>query len=80
MKNQERRLEKSSLLIIFSLQYPDLCAFYLTGAQTSGAYINVAGRTLYDCLDALYIGFPGSVGRTMGMGNLIAECNAFAAD
>ena len=55
-------------------------AFYLTGAQTSGANINVAGCTLHDCLNALDIGLPGAVGTTVRVRNLNTKADALAAN
>ena len=51
----------------------------LTGAETSGAYIDVAGRTLHDRLYTLYIGLPSPAGCSVGVRDLVAESHALAA-
>jgi len=55
-------------------------AGHLAGAQAASASIYVSGSTVHDCLYALYIGLPGSVGTTMRVRNFNAESYAFAAD
>ena len=57
-----------------------VCTLYLTGAQASGANIDVAGRALHDCLDTLDIGLPCTVGTTVRVRDLDTKCNALAAD
>ena len=57
-----------------------VCTLYLTGAQASGANIDVAGRTLHDRLDALDIGLPCTVGTTVRVRDLDTKCDALAAD
>ena len=57
-----------------------LCTLYLTGTQASGAYIDMAGSSLHNCLHTLYIGFPSSVGQLVGVGHLVAERHTLAAD
>ena len=57
-----------------------LRALYLTGTQASGADVDMARRTLDNCLDALYVGLPCSAGCSVGMGYLVAEGYALAAD
>ena len=56
------------------------CAGNLTGTQTAGTNIDMAGRTVDHRLDALDIGLPGTVGAAMGMGNLNAERHALTAN
>ena len=51
-----------------------------TGAQTAGTNIDMAGRTIDNCLNALHIGLPGTIGATMRVGNLNAEGNALIAE
>ena len=50
-----------------------------TGAQTAGTNIDMAGRTIDNCLNALHIGFPSLVGTSVGMGHLNTKGHAFAA-
>ena len=57
-----------------------VCTLYLTGAQASGANIDVAGRTLHDCFDTLDIGLPSTVGTTVRVRDLNTKRNALAAD
>ena len=57
-----------------------LRTLYLTGAQASGTYIDMAGSTLYNSLDTLYVGLPGSVGCSVGVGYLVTEGHALAAN
>ena len=45
----------------------------LTGTQTAGTNINMAGRTVYDRLNALDIGLPGAIGTTVRVGNSDTE-------
>lgn len=59
---------------------PLQCALHFIRTQAAGAGVDVAGRTVYDCLNALYVGFPSAVGPTVGVGNLNPERNAFSAD
>ena len=51
----------------------------LTGTQTPGTNIYMAGRTIDDCLHALYIGFPGTIGTSVGVGNLDAKGDTLVA-
>lgn len=55
-------------------------ALDLAGTQAPGAGVNVAGGSINDGLDTPYIGLPGSVGSSVGMGNLDTESHAFSAD
>lgn len=57
-----------------------VCPLDLAGAQASGANIDVAGRTLHDCFDALDIGLPCTVGTTVRVRDLNTKSNALAAD
>ena len=52
---------------------------HLAGTKAAGAGVNALGGTVDDRLHSLHIGFPGSVGTSVRMGNLDAECNIFAA-
>ena len=47
-----------------------------TGAQTAGTNIDMAGRTIDNCLNALHIGLPGTVGAAVRVRHLNAEHNA----
>ena len=41
----------------------------LTGTQTAGTNIHMAGRTIDDCLNALDVGLPRAIGTSVGVGN-----------
>jgi hypothetical protein len=56
------------------------CADNLTGTQAARAGVNVAGNSVDDGFDAAYVGFPFTVGTSVGMGNLNAKSNAFSAE
>ena len=51
----------------------------LTGTQTAGTNIYMAGRIIDDRLDTFYIGFPGTIAAPMRVGNLDTERNALVA-
>ena len=55
-------------------------ACHFVGTQAAGAGMNVAGRTTHNCLDALYVGLPGTVASPVGVGNLDSERDTFTAD
>ena len=48
----------------------------LVRTEASGTSIHMAGITVNDGLDPLHIGLPGSVGTSVGVGNLDTEGNA----
>ena len=48
----------------------------LVRTEASGTSIHMAGSTVNDGLDPLHIGLPGSVGTSVGVGNLDTEGNA----
>ena len=52
----------------------------LAAAHAASAGVNMLGRAVYDGLDALHIGLPGTVGTTVGVGHLNAENNALVAE
>ena len=52
--------------------------FDLIGTEASGTSIHVARSTVDNGLDPLYIGLPGTVGPSVGVGNLNTESNALA--
>ena len=51
-----------------------------TGTQTPGTNVHMAGRTIDDCLHALDVGLPGTIGTSVGVGNLNAEGHALVAE
>ena len=50
----------------------------LVGTEASGTSIHMARSTVNNRLNALNIGLPGTVGASVGVGNLNAEGNALA--
>ena len=52
----------------------------LAAAQAASADVNVLGRAVHDGLDALHIGLPGTVGSSVGVGDLNAESHALIAE
>ena len=52
----------------------------LTGAEATSTNVNPTGRTVYDCLNALYIGFPNTVRTSVRMGNLNTKGKLFIAN
>ena len=53
-------------------------ALNLVGAEASGTCVNMAGSSVNDSLDALDVGLPGTVGTSVGVGNLNTEGHALA--
>ena len=51
----------------------------LTGTQTAGTNIDMAGRTVDDSLHALDVGLPGTIGTTVRVGNSDTERNTLVA-
>lgn len=52
----------------------------LAGTQATGAGVYSFRSSVYNCLDALDVGLKGSVGSSVGVGNLNAKGDRFAAD
>ena len=52
----------------------------LTRTEAAGANVHVLRAAVDDRLDALHIGLPGTVGTTVGVGNLNAEGHVLAAE
>ena len=53
-------------------------ALNLVGAEASGTCVNMAGSSVNDSLNALDVGLPGTVGTSVGVGNLDTEGNTLA--
>lgn len=49
------------------------------GTQTPGTNIYMARRTIDDRLDTFYIGLPGTIGTSVGVGNLNTKGNTLLA-
>ena len=56
------------------------CTLNLVGTETSCTDVYMARSTVDNCLHALDIGLPHSVGTSVGMGNFDTESNALAAN
>ena len=52
---------------------------HLVGTEASGTSVHMAGSTINDCLDALDVGLPGTVGTSVGVRNLDTEGHALTA-
>ena len=50
----------------------------LVGTEASGTSVHMARSTVHDSLDPLNIGLPGTIGTSVGVGNLNTEGNALA--
>ena len=48
----------------------------LIGTEASGTSVHMARSTVHDGLNPLYIGLPGTVGTSVGVGNLNTKGNA----
>ena len=48
----------------------------LVRTEASGTSVHMARSTVHNGLDPLYIGLPGSVGTSVGVGNLDTKGNA----
>ena len=70
--------EKSSVRTHRAFHHSD-CAGNLTGTQTAGTNIDMAGRTIDDSLHALDVGLPGTIGTTVRVGNSDTERNTLVA-
>ena len=51
----------------------------LVGTEASGTSVHMAGGTVNNRLDTLHIGLPGTVGTSVGVGNLDTKGHALAA-
>ena len=51
----------------------------LVGTEASGTSVHMAGSTVDNRLDTLHIGLPGTVGTSVGVGNLDTKGYALAA-
>ena len=50
----------------------------LVGTEASGTSVHMARSTVDNGLNPLYIGFPGPIGTSVGVGNLNTKGNALA--
>ena len=51
----------------------------LVGTEASGTSVHMARSTVHNGLDPLYIGLPGPVGTSVGVGDLNTKGNALTA-
>ena len=80
LKNRKRKKPKAkpSAYILLVVRGSDRSRD-LAGTQAARAGVNSARGTVNDRLHSLYVGLPGSVGPSVGMGNLDTELHVFAA-
>ena len=55
------------------------CTLNLVRTEASGTSVHMAGSTVDNRLDTLHIGLPGTVGTSVGVGNLNTKGHALAA-
>ena len=48
----------------------------LVGTEASSTCVHMARSTVDDCLDTLNVGLPGTIGPSVGVGNLDTKGNA----
>ena len=72
-RNKKRRFSKAAF-------FKALRALDLAGAQATGAYVNGRVRTVNDCLHLADVGLPSSVGLAVGVGYVVTEGHALAAN
>ena len=70
--------DELSAYILCSLRRSDRSGD-LTGTQAACAGVNSAGGAVDDRLDSFHVGLPGSVGSSVGVGNLDTELHVFSA-
>ena len=75
IQNKKDRSEDLSFLFAFKSD----SALNLVGTEASGTCVHMAGSTINDCLDALDVGLPGTVGTSVGVRNLDTEGHALIA-
>ena len=51
-----------------------------TGTQTPGTNVHMARAALDDCLHALDVGLPSTIGTSVGVGNLNTKGNTLVAE
>ena len=56
------------------------CAGNLAGTEAPSTYVDMAGSTVDESLYAADIRLPGSVGTSVGVGNLDTKSNTLAAN
>ena len=54
------------------------CPLHLVGTEASGTSVHMARSTIHNGLDPLYIGLPGPIGTSVGVGDLNTKGNALA--
>ena len=69
-------LRTRALILPYSLSHS---AGDLTGTEASGADVHVGGGALHDCLHALHVGLPGTIGTTMRVRNANTKGHALIA-
>ena len=52
------------------------CPLNLVGAEASGTSVHMARSSVNNSLDPLHVGLPGTIGTSVGVGNLDSEGHA----
>ena len=52
----------------------------LVGAEASGTSVHMARSSVDNRLNPLYVGLPGTVGASVGVGNFDTKANTFSAE
>ena len=76
-KTQKRHCRSNAVLVAECISDSPL---NLVGTEASGTSIHMARSTVDNRLDALNIGLPGTVGASVGVGNLDTEGYALVAE
>ena len=58
----------------------ELYSLHLIGTKAARAYIHMLRSSVHEDFYSLYIGFPGSVGSSVGVGNFDSKVYAFSAN
>ena len=74
MWKQKTALHKQCRIYVVRLDSP----LNLVGTETSGTSVHMARSTVNNSLNAFHIGLPGTIGTSVGVGNLDTEGNALA--
>ena len=72
-----RLFQTGSFRVIISVLHS---AGDLAAAQAASADVNMLGRAVHDGLDALHIGLPGTVGSSVGVGDLNTKSHALISE
>ena len=76
-KNNENKKQRCLRNAVIGRQGSD-SPLNLVRTEASGTSVHMARSTVHNGLDPLHIGLPGSVGTSVGVGNLNTKGNALA--